>query len=623
MDKKRVTIYHNGKPYERTFDIDYIIKAFPLNIRNALLNGSYIVEAKVSDNIFHIYLSYMEDPRDIPEIDQNNVYELHLLDNEFQLLHNTFQEEKYQQLLKSSHLNEIMYGQKDNILMHEKFIAQNLDYFIKYYSDEMSQISLKSLKNIFSHPERILANQEAAYHFITQTIPKNPKYANQSNHWILLDDLKCSKLSPDSVLDSFNKRKERLGFMPETDFSVDEVTDGAISFLRIQMDDKNGLIQSSLEEDERQCQLAQNELTKLRWKIRIDKFNLIPNIAFPNFLRVIPNAFCRGMTGLKRVTIPLSTHSIGDGAFSGCINLVEINIPSTVIEIHDNAFRGCSSLCNISLPSSISLIGMACFAGCSSLRSISIPPSVTIISDYLFDHCRSLIEVNLPSGIQRIGAHAFDNCISLQDFELPASLESIGEGAMNFCTSIVNLEIPSSVTCIEKNSFKGCKSLLLVKIPPSVKSIGACAFQECKILGKVENMAEITTIEQSLFYECSNLTAIELPLSITSIEKNAFCSLTQLKEIYLPSSITIIGDNAFRNCKSLERIELPEKLKRIGNCAFFLCVNLTDVNFPNSLESIGESAFIECVKLANVEIPSSVNFNHMNSFPVQTQIKQI
>lgn len=565
MDKKRVVFDHHGKKYEKVFEINSILYDFPENIRNSLLHGLYKITSHVSEENLLLYLDYMEDHRQMPKIEYNNIYDLHLLDSEFHLLTNTFQSFDYQQLLKFAYLNKIISNQNQDYSLFSSYIAQNSDYYIENYPEELSGLSINVLNSIFSNPKRILQNHEAAYQFIIKTVSKK-----KNEYFILLNNLKCSKLSADSVVDAFNKRKERFQFMPELDISVDEVTDGEISFLRIKADKENDMIQNSLSEGEKEKQLADIELLKLKMKIKIDnKLMPIKLIEFPNFCKEIPTDICKGMNYLQKVIIPLSTHTIGEGAFRDCKSLNEIIIPSTITEIRDNAFLNCPNLKRINLPSSIMSIGKSCFSHCTSLCRMEIPPSIFCISDNLFHSCTSLVNVQLPSCVKYIGPHAFSNCSKLEIIALPIALETIGEGAFCFCKRIPQFEIPSSVAVIEKNAFKGCELLTKLKIPHSVRFIGECAFQECRLLLQIEIMGQFETIEASTFYNCSNLMLIELPLSITTIDKYAFYSLMNLEEITLPSSVVWINDSAFRGCFKLKKIELPKNLKIIGNYAFY------------------------------------------------------
>ena len=101
--------------------------------------------------------------------------------------------------------------------------------------------------------------------------------------------------------------------------------------------------------------------------------------------------------GKKQVTIPTSVTSIGDDAFSYCINLASITIPNSVTSIGDNAFSGCKNLTSITIPNNVTSIGYKAFEYCSNLTSITIPNSVTSMGSYAFDNCSKLTTINIDN----------------------------------------------------------------------------------------------------------------------------------------------------------------------------------------------------------------------------------
>lgn len=63
--------------------------------------------------------------------------------------------------------------------------------------------------------------------------------------------------------------------------------------------------------------------------------------------------------------------SIGQGAFSHCIDLTSVTIPSGVTSIGDGAFYYCSSLTSVTIGNGVTSIGYSAFQYCSNLSTIT------------------------------------------------------------------------------------------------------------------------------------------------------------------------------------------------------------------------------------------------------------
>ena len=127
------------------------------------------------------------------------------------------------------------------------------------------------------------------------------------------------------------------------------------------------------------------------------------------------NGFAEVITGYANVTIPNTITSIGDSAFSDCINLQSVTFSNT---------------------SSLKSIGQGAFANCYLLESI-----------------------NLPNTVERIGSNAFNLCKNLQNITIPGSLTTIEKGTFAYCLALSSITIPKNVTTLEAGVFTGCSSL--------------------------------------------------------------------------------------------------------------------------------------------------------------------
>ncbi len=154
-----------------------------------------------------------------------------------------------------------------------------------------------------------------------------------------------------------------------------------------------------------------------------------------------------GETAHKFVTVkfPHTLETIGDFAFSGCINFVLIAIPEMVTDIGHGAFGGCE-LISITVSERNSV-----YRGdgdCLILRSTDtvvfgcgysvIPDDVKKIGPYAFSGA-DLTSVCIPDSVTSIGSYAFYDCDGLTSIVLPDSVTSIGENAFNGCRSLVNV----------------------------------------------------------------------------------------------------------------------------------------------------------------------------------------
>ena len=138
------------------------------------------------------------------------------------------------------------------------------------------------------------------------------------------------------------------------------------------------------------------------------------------------NSFYR-CSGIGKVILPSSLHSIGYNPFNGCESIGfeshsdafqvidgrlfnadaskliccpksqaigEVRLPDSVIELERSAFSGCSEMTGIVLKN-IGKIGKSCFSGCTSLKTVFVPDHVSYIGEWAFSHCDALKEVSV------------------------------------------------------------------------------------------------------------------------------------------------------------------------------------------------------------------------------------
>ena len=265
-----------------------------------------------------------------------------------------------------------------------------------------------------------------------------------------------------------------------------------------------------------------------------------------------------GYTGITSLSIPDSIKTIGDDAFSGCINLRgPLKLSSIIQVIGKRAFQNCRNLSDrLILPNSLTTIGESAFAVCQNFTfNLVIPASVTSIGDSAFSGCSGITQLTIRNGITNIPKACFKECTGLTgEINIPNSVITIGESAFTSCTSLNGrLFIPNSVT-----------------------SIGDYAFYKCTFTDELIIPTSLTTINTGVFEDCSGFTGIlTIPANVTSIGKNAFSGCSGFTgELSIPEGITLLDENIFTKCSNFTSLKLPSTIQTIGLNAFSNCSNL-------------------------------------------------
>lgn len=188
---------------------------------------------------------------------------------------------------------------------------------------------------------------------------------------------------------------------------------------------------------------------------------------------------------INKIVIPRTVLSIGQNAFSGCLNLhTVVAKDSQITEIGAKAFEGCTRLTNLSLPATLEIIDMRAFYNCKL--------------DCEFEELFDVEDIN-SLVLHSIGENAFrlsglkDNCT------LPPSLIDVGIGAFAE-TLINNVAVTGNNTPIADFMFYNCSDLRVVNLGKTVSPIGAKAFMNCKKLVRIKIPSTISYIAPNAFY---------------------------------------------------------------------------------------------------------------------------
>ena len=107
-----------------------------------------------------------------------------------------------------------------------------------------------------------------------------------------------------------------------------------------------------------------------------------------NVKLISENAFMSS-SQLETVEIEEGLEEIASFAFWNS-GVVSINLPSTLKTIGDYAFSSCVNLESLVIPSSVTEIGEQAFVGCSGLRKVTLPRAFEAREDELFNGCYSV-----------------------------------------------------------------------------------------------------------------------------------------------------------------------------------------------------------------------------------------
>ena len=316
--------------------------------------------------------------------------------------------------------------------------------------------------------------------------------------------------------------------------------------------------------------------------------------------RIGDNAFYNCVS-LRKITIPEGVTAIGAYAFMYCPLKENLVLPESLTSIGEHAFDA-TDIWYVTVPAAVSSIGDGAFSDCINLREIKTDadnPYFTAVDGVLFNKVITEL-ITYPAGRQQSSYSVLDGvrtirpyacgCAPFTTLTFADTVAEIGEWAFFGCNSLKKVTFGNGVTTIGINAFRSCASLETVFISRSVASIHTGAFPACGRLtaftvdaynpnfasadgvilskdrtrivlfptgkdGHYEVPDGVSCIgERAFYWNCtmSKLTSIYLPLSVTRVEYEAFGMGTPLNDVYYEGSQTdrqtllTIGDHNTR-----------------------------------------------------------------------------
>jgi len=242
--------------------------------------------------------------------------------------------------------------------------------------------------------------------------------------------------------------------------------------------------------------------------------------------------------------------SIKSETFSDCINLTSISLPESLQTISFNAFSR-SGLQSITIPNNVMSIGNQAFSECMNLSTVTLGNSVEYIDGEAFVKSKNLSTINMPNSLKYIGVSAFfgtniyfddtkwengalyiDNCLITGSRTLPDDISVLEE--LGIYTLPAELQVDSEYAIKEGTRLVATNAFVAnddigwitkIIVPSSVEYIGSYAFWQSTLTELIWNATH-----------CNDFQML-LPFANEQYTENPFC-LDALPNETIPEAYT-------------------------------------------------------------------------------------
>lgn len=334
-------------------------------------------------------------------------------------------------------------------------------------------------------------------------------------------------------------------------------------------------------------------------------YKLDPNTKYPSTFRIPekvkgykvahigPEAFV-GHNEIKKVVITKYVKSIGEKAFSNCVNISNFSWNKALTDIGNDAFYGTAFLKNLQsdpkgfykIPSGVLLyVGKDYFPANTALIPDSLTAEekaaikstyglsdgnlytfegldVTNLTSGLFKENNNVVYVDFPSFLTRVGKELFYGSTGLKGVNFSHSdIREINDGAFEKCSSLNAITFSDKLTSIGSEAFA---ETAITSVPAlhNIAEMGSGIFRNCHSLKSVIYPVShtITSVPNEMFYGCSQLEEIhwgnESDSQMDLVESFGYGAFarTNFQTFVVPKNVTSILDNTFSECTSLEKV---------------------------------------------------------------------
>ncbi len=160
----------------------------------------------------------------------------------------------------------------------------------------------------------------------------------------------------------------------------------------------------------------------------------------------------------------------------------------------------------------VTTIGEYAFSNCIELERITIGDSVTTIGDGAFFFCNYITSINIPASVTAIGYDAFE-CAGIENLYI-ADIAA-------WCEIEFNCSFYNPLICYAQNIYFNGKLVRDLVIPSDITEIKPYSFSGARF-NSVTICGDVTTIGRCAFYFCGGLKTVCIGENVTTIEESAF-----------------------------------------------------------------------------------------------------